>query len=404
MQIEFAQPAIIERVVWARDREQVFADRLAIDYSIEISTDGQEWREVSSSLRRQPFLINGEELEDAFIGRLPADQQESAKRLLEQIKQLREHVKHLNQEIPLGYVGTFKEPEPIHRLYRGDPLFPREEVAPDVLTVMGSLALDTTSPEQQRRLKLAEWIASDDNPLTARVIVNRVWHYHFGRGIVSTPSDFGKNGTAPTHPELLDSLAARFMENGWSLKWLHREILSSSTYQQSSYPRDAALAKDADCRLLWRFPPRRLEAEAIRDCVLQVSGKLNPQSGGPGFLLFNIDRENVHHYFPLEKFEPQHFRRMIYMTKIRQEQDDVFGTFDCPDGGQTIPQRNRSTTALQALNLLNSQFMIEQSGFLAERLIDQAGRSTGRPGAAGVRIGVFPRPGTRRIGRLGRVC
>lgn len=373
VQIEFAQAAIIERVVWARDREQVFSDRLAIDYSIEVSTDGQQWQEVSSSSRRQPFLVDGKELEDAFIGRLPADQQESARLLFEEIKQHREQVKQLNEQIPLGYVGKFKEPELIHRLYRGDPLFPREEVAPDILKVMGSLELDNTISGQQRRLKFAEWIASNENPLTARVIVNRVWHYHFGRGIVSTPSDFGKNGTPPTHPELLDWLAARFMEHGWSLKWLHREILSSSTYQQSSHPRTAALARDADCRLLWRFPPRRLEAEAIRDCVLQVSGKLNLQAGGPGFLLFNVDRENVHHYFPLEKFGPQHFRRMIYMTKIRQEQDDVFGTFDCPDGGQTIPQRNRSTTALQALNLLNSQFMIEQSEFLAQRLIETAG-------------------------------
>jgi hypothetical protein len=373
VQIEFAQPAVIDRVVWARDREQVYADRLAIDYSIEVSTDGQEWHEVSNSNRRKPFLVNGQEPEDAFIGRLPTAQQESVKLLFEEIQQLRKQVSSLNEEIPAGYVGKFKDPEPIHRLYRGDPMFPREEVEPDILTVMGSLGLDPSISGQQRRLKLAEWISSRDNPLTARVIVNRVWHYHFGRGIVSTPSDFGKNGIPPTHPELLDSLAARFMEHGWSLKWLHREILSSSTYQQSSQPREAAIAKDADCRLLWRFPPRRLEAEAIRDCVLQVSGKLNPQAGGPGFLLFNVDRENVHHYFPLEKFEPQHFRRMIYMTKIRQEQDDVFGTFDCPDGGQTIPQRNRSTTALQALNLLNSRFMIEQSGFLAERLIEAAG-------------------------------
>ncbi len=239
--------------------------------------------------------------------------------------------------------------------------------------VMGTLGLDKDTEESARRLKLAQWIASDDNPLTARVIVNRLWHYHFGRGIVSTPSDLGKNGSSPSHPEMLDWLAMRFIEHGWSLKWLHREILLSSTYQQSSQPRSDALARDADCRLLWRFPPRRLEAEAIRDCVLQITGKLNPKAGGPGFLLFKVDRENVHHYFPLEEFEPEHFRRMIYMTKIRQEQDEVFGVFDCPDGGQTIPDRSRSTTALQALNLLNSQFMIQQAGFLAERLKTAAG-------------------------------
>ncbi len=243
---------------------------------------------------------------------------------------------------------------------------------------MGTLGMTSDEPEQSRRLKLAKWIASEDNPLTARVIVNRVWHYHFGRGLVATPSDFGKNGSVPSHLELLDWLAIRFIENDWSLKWLHREILSSSTFQQSSHPRAEAIAKDADCKLLWRFPLKRLEAEAIRDCVLQLSGKLNLKAGGPGFLLFKIDRENVHHYFPLESFGPEHFRRMIYMTKIRQEQDEVFGVFDCPDGGQTIPNRNQSTTALQSLNMLNSKFMMQQAGIMAERLHREAGKDVAK--------------------------
>lgn len=373
IQIELPKPIEVNRVLWARDRQGMYADRLAIDYRISISLDGVEWQEVAGSAGRKPFLIDEKEPEDAFISRLPKQQAAEATQLFEQIGILRAKIKELNQSIPVGYVGTFKTPKQTHRLYRGDPLSPREAVVPDILTVMGSLGMDNETPEQTRRLMLAKWIAAEDNPLTARVIVNRVWHYHFGTGIVSTPSDFGKNGTSPSHPELLDWLALRFMENGWSLKWLHREILLSSTWRQSSHPRSRALAKDADCRLLWRFPPRRLEAEAIRDCVLQLSGKLNPETGGPGFLLFKIDRENVHHYFPLEKFEPEHFRRMIYMTKIRQEQDEVFGVFDCPDGGQTIPDRSRSTTALQALNLLNSKFILEQTGFLAARLENQAG-------------------------------
>ncbi len=356
------------------DRNGAYADRLAIGYSIGVSSDGTTWSEVSGSGRRQPFLMDGKEPEDAFIARLPESAALQARTILSRIQELRQQVTSLEQSIPTGYVGTFGEPEPVHRLYRGDPMAPREQVAPDVLTVMGSLGLDTQTDEQTRRLSLANWIASEQNPLTARVIVNRVWHYHFGRGIVSTPSDFGKNGTEPSHPELLDWLARRFMENGWSLKWLHREILSSSTYRQSSQPRADALARDADNRWMWRFPPRRLEAEAIRDCVLQLSGKLNLQAGGPGFLLFRIDRENVHHYFPLETFAEDQFRRMIYMTKIRQEQDDVFGSFDCPDGGQTMPDRTSSTTALQALNLLNSRFMIEQAGYLADRLQVAAGK------------------------------
>lgn len=378
VQIEFKEPFEINRVVWGRDRTEKFADRLAIVYSISVSSDGETWQEVASSSKRKPFLIDGKEPDGLFIARLEGEDKEQATQLRDEIAKLRGQITKLDQSIPSGYLGTFAKPKTIHRLYRGDPMSPREVVQPDTLEVMGSLNLDNSADEQTRRLKFAQWIASDENPLTARVIVNRVWQFHFGQGLVSTPSDFGKAGQKPSHPELLDWLASEFMENGWSLKWLHRTILQSATYQQSSRPRKSALAKDAGSRWLWRFPPRRLEAEAIRDCVLQLSGKLNLQTGGPGFLLFKVDRENVHHYFPLEKFEPKHFRRMIYMTKIRQEQDEVFGVFDCPDGGQTIPTRSRSTTALQALNLLNSKFMLEQAGFLAERIEAEAGDDTNR--------------------------
>ena len=372
--IELPATARIDRIVWGRDRSEQFRDRLPIDYRIEVSVDGAAWQTVASSAHRQPFPVDGRGgAEEAFLADLAADEAPHARQLFARLTQLRNEVAAAEKAIPVGYVGSFKQPGAIHRLYRGDPLAPREEVAPDALGVIGSLGLSTGSPEQQRRREFAAWVASPDNPLTARVIVNRVWHYHFGQGIVATPSDFGRNGVAPTHPELLDWLAQEFMRHGWSLKWLHREILSSRTYQQASRPRASAIAKDANCRLLWRFPPRRLEAEAIRDCILHVSGMLNPQAGGPGFLLLRIDHENVHHYFPLEKFGPDQFRRMIYMTKIRQEQDAVFGIFDCPDGGQVIPDRSRSTTPLQALNLLNSTFMLEQANYLAERLRVEAG-------------------------------
>ncbi len=368
IQIELAEPHEIHKVVWGRDRNGEFSDRLAVRYSIEASLDGVTWQLISSSQRRHAYRSNGQELEDEFINRLPTESAEHARQLLDEIEALRVRIDQLVAQIPTAYIGLFNEPKTIYRLYRGDPLAPREEVPPDTLTLMGTLGLSSSTPDPERRKKFAEWIVSNDNPLTARVIVNRVWHYHFGRGLVWTTSDFGSNGATPSHPELLDWLAQEFMAQDWSLKWLHRQILLSSTFQQASRPRDSALSVDAEARFLWRFPPRRLEAEAIRDSVLQVSGKLNMTAGGPGFLLFEIDRENVHHYFPLEKFGPEHFRRMVYMTKIRQEQDDVFGMFDCPDGGQTIPVRNQSTTALQALNLLNSPFMIEQAEFFATRL------------------------------------
>lgn len=375
VQIELAKPTLIDRIQWGRDREGGFLDRLATGYTIEAAGEADQWQTVAKSAQREPF--QGTEVPaDDFIPRLPDDQANQAKATLARLTELRDQIGGLRDRIPKAYIGTFKQPEIIHRLFRGDPLAPREEVVPDALLVIGSLGLTNETPEQARRLALANWIASPDNPLTARVIVNRVWHYHFGTGLVSTPSDFGKNGTAPSHPELLDWLAANFMENDWSLKWLHREILSSHTYQQSSAPRAGPIAADADSRLLWRFPPRRLEAEAIRDCVLSVSGALNPQAGGPGFLLFEIDHENVHHYFPKKEFGPSEFRRMIYMTKIRQEQDEVFGVFDCPDGGQVIPHRSRSTTPLQALNLLNSKFMLEQAEMLTQRIRREAGDDT----------------------------
>ncbi|MCH2181982.1 MAG: PSD1 and planctomycete cytochrome C domain-containing protein [Mariniblastus sp.] len=373
VQIEFPEEIMVDRVDWGRDRTAVYSDRLAIGYRIALSLDGQEWQVASSSRQRKPFLVNGKEPEDAFVVRLEPELASQAREEYQRLVGLRKQVAELQASTPTGYVGLFGPAEKIKRLHRGDPLEPREEIIPDTLTVMGSLGLSGETPEAERRLKLADWLVDEANPLTARVIVNRVWHYHFGAGLVDTPSDFGVNGARPTHPELLDWLAWQFMEHGWSLKWLHRQILNSSTYRQSSAPRAEANQVDADGRLLWRFPPRRLEAEAIRDCVLQLSGKLNPKAGGPGFLLFEVDHENVHHYFPLKEYTDEHFRRMIYMTKIRQEQDEVFGVFDCPDGGQTIPRRNRSTTALQALNLLNSRFMLQQASFLADRLQNEAG-------------------------------
>ncbi len=145
-----------------------------------------------------------------------------------------------------------------------------------------SAAATNLTEDQQRRLALASWIAHPQNPLTARVMVNRIWQYHFGEGLVSTPSDFGVNGAAPSHPELLDWLASEFVEHGWSMKHIHRLILNSATYRQSSDAREDCLAVDASSRLLWRYPPRRMEAEPIRDSILAVSGQLDSAYGWAG--------------------------------------------------------------------------------------------------------------------------
>jgi hypothetical protein len=204
-------------------------------------------------------------------------------------------------------------------------------------------------------------------------MVNRLWHYHFGQGIVATPSDFGFNGAPPTHPALLDWLAREYLDNGMHLKPLHRLIVTSSTYRQSSRPNAAGLKRDAKNRWLWRMTPRRLEAEAIRDSVLASSGQLNLRMGGPGYYFWERDDSFIVPYEPKKTFGPDEFRRMVYQYNPKTQQDPTFGAFDCADGALVTPRRSVSTTALQALNLLNSEFIIAQARAFAGRLQREAG-------------------------------
>ncbi|MFP6873883.1 MAG: DUF1553 domain-containing protein [Verrucomicrobiales bacterium] len=370
VQLEFKQPTKISRIEWARDREGKFSDRLATDYVIEGSMNGSGWQLLAGSASRQPFGGNADP--NAFLARLQPADAARAHTIIRSIAGKKEQISRLSKG-HTAWVANFRQPGKTHRLHRGDPMARREVVAPGALEVFGSLAMQHDEAEQQRRVKLAGWIASKDNPLTARVMVNRLWQFIFGTGIVDTPSDFGGNGTMPTHPALLDWMAAKFMGNGWSMKYMLRHMLTSETFRQSSQPRAAALRIDADSRYLWRFPPRRLEAEAIRDSILAVSGTLDLRVGGPGFYLLDVDRENVVHYHAKEETGPAEWRRMIYLFKVRVEQDAIFGAFDCPDGNQVIPSRSSSTTPLQALNLFNSRFILQQAGKLAARLERESG-------------------------------
>jgi hypothetical protein len=204
-------------------------------------------------------------------------------------------------------------------------------------------------------------------------MVNRIWQGHFGAGIVLTSSDFGNNGAAPSNPPLLDWLASEFIQSGWSIKALHKRIVLSQTYRQTSVAANAAASnQDADVHLLWRYPTRRLEAETIRDSILAVSGKLNLTMHGRGFDLFN-QRGGLSGFNPVESFSGEGLRRMIYAHKVRRERETVFGAFDCPDAGQSIDRRRESTTPLQALNLFNSRFTLEQSEAFANRIKSIAG-------------------------------
>ena len=374
VQLEFAKAERIERIVWGRDRDGQFKDRLATTYRIEAGVATNAWKLVASSDDREPFKGQAEKPASPVyrFDAAPLAEAEQGRQWLAELEKERKERSALSKS-PMVYAGNFSQPGLTHRLHRGDPMQKRETVPPGTLAVFNPIILATNLPEQQRRLQLADWIASPENPLTARVLVNRLWQHHFGVGLVTTPNDFGKNGTKPTHPELLDWMAGELVANGWSIKKLQRQILTSATWRQASAPREEALKVDAGSRLLWRFPPRRLEAEGIRDSILAVGGNLDRTAGGPSFFLHDVDRENVYHYHPKEKFGPAETRRMVYAFKVRMEQDGIFGAFDCPDGSLVMPKRSVSTTPLQALNLFNSRFVLDQSETFAARLRKEAG-------------------------------
>lgn len=367
VKLSFPQVVEIDGIAWGRDRNGRYSDRLATKYKIEVSTDHEHWNVIASSDDRLPFGQETPSVKYDF-DQLPPAEKAFWEKQLDQLQMLKRQLEEL-QKTPSVYAGNFSTPEPTFRLFRGDPMAAREQVDPNTVEFLGDLQLDESATDAQRRVSLAEWITDVKNPLTARVIVNRLWQHHFGNGFVPTPSDFGKAGVEPSHPQLLDYLANTLLENKWSLKSIHREILLSATYQQSSEPNANAMEVDSGNKWLWRFAPRRLEAEAIRDSILAVTGVLDSSMGGPGFSAFEVELENVRHYHPKSNYGPDDWRRMIYMTKVRQEQDSVFGIFDCPDGSTTVPARNRSTTPLQSLNLFNSPFMLQQAKILADSLV-----------------------------------
>jgi mono/diheme cytochrome c family protein len=266
-------------------------------------------------------------------------------------------------------------PRPINVLHRGDVEQKRDLVTPGALSCVKELQADFTglksNDEGGRRAALAGWIADERNPLTWRSIVNRVWHYHFGRGIVDTPSDFGRNGSRPTHPELLDWLAAEFRDGGGSFKKLHRLIVLSAAYRQASADDPEEAKIDADARYLWRMTRQRLDAEEVRDTVLAVSGKLDLTMGGPGFELFRFkdDHSPVYDHTAVDKInDPANWRRTVYRFTVRSVPNPFLDCLDCADPNVNTPVRNTTLTALQALALLNDPFMLKQADCFAKRL------------------------------------
>lgn len=404
--LEFVEERTIDRVAWGRDRKGEFTDRLATNYVIEVADTSGAWRVVADASDRA-IKSAGDKAGQLTLAGLSASETREATRLMDEKKSLEGKLRAL-EENRLAFAGRFRTPDRIHLLHRGDPEQPKDEVAPAVLSVLGSTKLPRETAEQERRRALADWIASPENPLTARVMVNRIWQGHFGTGLVDTPSDFGRNGGKPSHPELLDWLASEFVRGGWSVKRIHRLIVLSATYRQRSViskpvisrsvrkagrvamqetdslntdllitASPTAQQRDSDVRLLWRFPSRRLDSEPIRDAMLAVSGQLNLKMYGRGFDLFN-QRGGLSGFKPVESFSGDGLRRMIYAHKVRREREAVFGAFDCPDAGQSTARRRESTTPIQALNLFNSRFTIEQAEAFASRVKSEVGKDVAK--------------------------
>ena len=266
-----------------------------------------------------------------------------------------------------------KDAPVVHTLDRGSPLKPLDAVRPGGIAALAGVPADfqlpDNAPEADRRRTLAQWVTHPDNPLFARTIVNRVWFWHFGRGLVATPSDLGKNGGHPSHPELIDWLAVWFRDHGWSLKKLHRLILTSAAWRQSS-------AGSASAATYARMERRRLTAEELRDAILRAAGVLNPSTGGPPFQDFRMENKfNTMHYHPEDRDTPEVNRRSIYRMWARGGAQPLLNAFDCPDTSVSTPARSSTTTPLNALTLLNSSFTFTMSAHLAARLLKDAGNS-----------------------------
>ncbi|MDZ4687795.1 MAG: DUF1553 domain-containing protein [Planctomycetaceae bacterium] len=374
--ITLPQPERIHRVLFSSDRTKALGEDHALtvfvgDYRIEVSQDGQTWTEVASSADRLPPT---DLRKLARLTRLVTTPDDIARRT-ELAKNIAETDANIARvpALPVWWVGTHQAAAgPYHTFLGGSPQRKGEEVFSSSLQVLSGLpsaySLNPLPDEGARRLALARWLTSPDQPLTPRVLANRVWQHHFGTGIVDTPNDFGSMGGRPSHPGLLDWLARELLRSGWQLKPLHRLMMTSQTYRQSAAWREVAAREDGDSRLLWRFPPRRLSAEEIRDTLLSVAGKLDPAMGGPGFRLYEYQQDNVATYVPLDVHGPETYRRSVYHHNARAARVDVMSDFDCPDPVFSEARRASTTTPLQALTLMNHGFSVDMTRAFAERL------------------------------------
>ncbi len=324
---------------------------------------------------------------DELLAKVPADVTDGLQKVDEDLATLAGEVAALPPLRPLYTVTSTQRggvPRTIHVLARGNVSAPGREVGPGALTALAMLParfeIPADAPEGARRKALAQWLVSPDNPLTWRSAVNRAWLHHFGRGIVDTPSDFGRMGSPPSHAPLLDWLAATFRDGGGSLKNLHRLIVTSATWRQRADDDPALAALDASNARLWRQNRRRLEAEAIRDAVLATAGTLDSTAGGPGWQDFRIEHPEhspPYRYDLADPADRSTWRRSIYRFIVRSQTQPFMTSLDCADPSMRVEKRNESLSAIQALALLNNGFMTTQAVEFAARVAREAGDDPG---------------------------
>ena len=309
---------------------------------------------------------------------------------LAEYKEIQQEIKTLESSRPEPYATArtitedSREALPSYFLHRGDPGTKGSRMDPGVLTVAARTEPSfPASPESARtswrRKHFAQWIASKDNPLTARVMVNRIWQHHFGEGIVRTPSNFGKTGMEPSHPELLDWLAGEFVNSGWSIKHMHRLILNSESYRMASRDLPENLARDRDNKYFWRQSRNRHEVEVIRDQIMAVAGTLDRTVGGPAVRPFidpKLFQSSTDRTWPGKAIgDPESWRRSLYVFSKRSIRYPMFEAFDQPDMVSSCSQRTRSTVAPQALLLMNNAEVLVQAKHFAQRVAVEAGHS-----------------------------
>jgi hypothetical protein len=298
------------------------------------------------------------------------------------------------------------KPRPIHILARGDVTRPGMEVGPGALSVFpdlpGRFRLPPNHSEGDRRAALAHYLTDPKNALTWRSVVNRVWRYHFGRGLVESPNDFGRMGQLPTHPELLDWLAADFRDGGQSLKSLHRLLVTSATYRQASVADGGQAKLDAENAYYWHMNRRKLEAEAVRDSTLAVAGRLDRTMGGPGFQDFVIEKPEHSPHYLYDKHDPEDprsQRRSVYRFLVRSQQEPFMVALDCADPSLRVDRRNEGLSALQALALLNDDFMVTMARHFAGR-VEKMGSDTAARVTAAFRLALGRAPTEEELREL----